>query len=180
MKAYLIDPQTRTITVQEFDGRQPSLFTLFGSLLVDTNDILNDHMVYTAREAFEEGEAGYFLGEKLLFGKALVTGYAGFEDLDAAITQEELESLLMYELPRFYRETLALLPKTFSFEERYAVQTGGETAEITPEWVFYVFNMADENTKRYFLSHLEETATRGEDIHEYLKKMADLAIRSTS
>ncbi len=178
MKAYLIDPETQTISVQDFDGQPHSLYTLFGSLLVDTHEVLNQHNVYSATEAFEKGEKGYFLGEKLLFGKTLVTGLEGFEDIDAAITPEELRALVMYDLPAFYEKTLALLPKDFSFSESYTMQAEGIKEIVNPEWVFYVFNMADEATKNYFLNHLEETVIQKNDVHGYLKKMGEIAIKS--
>ncbi len=178
MKAYLIEPQTQTVSVQDFDGQPHSLYTLFGSLLVDTHEVLKRHNVYSAAEAFEKGEKGFFLGEKLLFGKTLVTGREGFEDIDAAILPEELETLVMYDLPAFYEKVLALLPKDFSFSERYMLQAGDMQEAVNPEWVFYVFNMADEATKNYFLNHLEETVVRKNDIHAYLKKMGEIAVKS--
>ncbi len=178
MHAYLIDPESRCVTVQEYDGQPHSLYTLFGSLLVDTNEVLNEHMVYTAGEAFEKGGKPYFLGEKLLFGKALVTGYAGFEDLDAAIKKEELESLLLYDVPAFYEKILSQLPADFDFARKYALDANDMHEKVTPEWVFYVFNMADEATKNYFLNHLEETVTKGENLHGYFEKMANIAVRS--
>lgn len=178
MKSFLIDPETRTVTEQNFDGQPNSLYNLFNSLLVDNNAILNKHMVYTGTEAFERGQKGFFLGEKLLFGRALVTGYAGFEEIDATIRTDELEALLLFELPEFYTKVIALLPPEFSFEETFELSLGNETESVTPEWVLYVFNMADANTKTYFLNKLESSVTQGENVMEYLKKMGGLAIKS--
>lgn len=178
MKAFLIDPQTRSVTQQVYDGQPNSLYTLFNSLLVDQNDILHGHMVYSATEAYEKKEPGYFLGEKLMFGKALVTGYAGFEDLDADISAEELTQLITFELPEFYTKALALLPAEFSFDEHYELQLDAQTESVRPEWVLYVFNMADSDTKNYFLTHLESAVVQGDDLHGYLKKMGMLAIKS--
>ena len=178
MKAYLIDPETRNITEQFFDGQSNSLYTLFGSLLVDSNAVLHGHMVYSASEAFERGEKGFFLGEKLLFGKALVTGYAGFEEMDAAIGTGELEALTMFDLPAFYEKTLRLLPPDFSFDEQYELALEALRETVSPEWVFYVFNMADSATKTYFLNQLEAAKVQGEDLHVYLRKMGNLALKS--
>jgi len=178
MKAYLIDPESRSITEQFFDGQPHSLYTLFGSLLVDSHAVLHDHMVYSASEAFERGEKGFFLGEKLLFGKALVTGYAGFEELDAAIGSGELEALTMFDLPEFYEKTLRLLPPDFSFDEQYELALEELRETVSPEWVFYVFNMADSATKTYFLNQLEAAKVQGEELHAYLKKMGNLALKS--
>lgn len=178
MKAFLIDPETRTVTQQHFDGQPNSLYTLFGSLLVDSNAILNDHMVYTSSEALEKGQKGFFLGEKLLFGRALVTGYAGFEEIDATIPPNELEALLLFDLPEFYAKTLALLPSEFSFDETFELTLGYETESVSPEWVLYIFNMADAKTKTYFLNELENSVTQGKNVLEYLKKMGELAIKS--
>ena len=178
MKAFLIDPDSRSITEQFFDGQPNSLYTLFGSLLVDSNAVLHEHMVYTASEAFEKGEKGFILGEKLLFGKALVTGYAGLEEIDTAIESGELAALTMFDLPDFYEKTLRLLPSSFSFDERYELALDDVRETVTPEWVFYVFNMADSATKTYFLNHLETAKVQGEDLHDYLKKMGNLALKS--
>jgi hypothetical protein len=178
MKAFLIDPDTRSISEQSYDGQPNSIYTLFGSLLVDSNAVLHEHMVYSGGEAFEKGEKGFFLGEKLFFGKALVTGYAGFEEIDAAIGASELEALTMFDLPEFYEKTLQLLPADFSFDERYELGLDELHETVTPEWVFYVFNMADAATKSYFLNHLETAKVQGEDLHDYLKKMGNLALKS--
>lgn len=178
MKAFLIDPNTHSVTEQAYDGQPNSLYTLFNALLVDQNDILHGHMVYSATEAYEKNEPGFFLGEKLLFGKALVTGYAGFEDLDAEISAEELTQLIMFDLPEFYTKALALLPAAFSFDETYELPLDGQTESVGPEWVLYVFNMADSDTKNYFLSHLERAVVKGDDLNDFLKKMGMLAIKS--
>lgn len=178
MKAFLIDPETKTITEQNYDGQPNSLYTLFGSLLVDSNALLHGHSVFSAAEAFEKGEKGFFLGEKLLFGRALVTGAAGLEETDAAISADELLQLTRFEMPEFYRQALALLPADFSFDERYEMQLEEGVEPVTAEWVVYAFNLADGATRSYFLNHLENTVTRGECIHDYLKKMGELAIKS--
>ncbi len=178
MKTFLIDPDTRTIIQEDFDGQPNSLYSLFNSLLVDSHAILNDHMVYSGNEAFEREEVPFFLGEKLLFGKALVTGYEGLEDLDATITSNDLKALLQFEIPEFYEKTLALLPKNFSFEEHFDLQIEDTSETVTPEWVLYVFNMADTDTKAYFLDHLKETVEQGKHVADYLKKMGEQAIKS--
>lgn len=178
MKAFLIDPETKTVTEQDYDGQPNSLFTLFRSLLVDSSELLNSHMVYSSEEAFEKGEKGFFLGEKLLIGKVLVTGRSGLEDTDAVIGRDELYALTLFELPAFYQEVLRLLPKDFSFSERYGLMFGEESGLVSPEWVFYVFNMADDATKSYFLEHLENTDKKAEAVHGFLKKMGSLALKS--
>ncbi len=178
MKAYLIDPETQSISQHDFDGQPNALYTLFNSLLVDTSDVLLEHTVYTATEAFERGERGFFLGDKLLFGKALVTGNAGLQDTDAAIEENALKALANFTLPLFYEKTLKLLPAAFSFNERYDLSLDGIDDQATPEWVFYVFNMADEPTRNYFLEHLAETGRKEGDIHSFLKRMGELALKS--
>ena len=178
MKAFLIDPATEEITEQFFDGQPNSLYTLFGTLLVDSNDILNGHTVYGASEAFERAEKGFFLGEKLLFGKVLVVGTAGIEDVDATMSLNELRTLALFNLPDFYEKTLRFLPPDFAFDTRYDLALGGIHESVTPEWVFYVFNMADNATKYYFLTNLEAAQIRGEDLHNYFKQMGALALKA--
>ena len=178
MKALLIDPDTRGITVQEYDGQPHSLYTLFSSLLLDQHDVLHEHNVYGGADAFEQGMRPFFLGEKLLFGKAVITGRAGFEECDVSIAEAELERLVQFELPAFYRKTLTLLPKDFIFDETYTLLIEETPQSITPEWVFYAFNMADDATKAYFLTHMEKAIAGSEDIHTYLKKMGEIAVKS--
>jgi hypothetical protein len=178
MKAFLIDPDTQTVTEQNYDGQPNSLFTLFGSLLVDQHAIVRDHMVFCGSEAYEKEKKGFLLGEKLLFGKALITGIAGFEETDAVIGADELQQLIRFEIPEFYTQTLALLPADFSLEERYEMQLEEGAEPVTAEWVVFAFNLADAATKTYFLNHLESTVTKGESVHAYLKKMGELAIKS--
>jgi hypothetical protein len=84
----------------------------------------------------------------------------------------------MYDIPEFYRKVLERLPKDFDFSASYDLEAEGMRETVTPEWVFYVFNMADEGTKRYFLNHLEETVTKGENLHAYFRRMGEIAVRS--
>ncbi|UFS61342.1 hypothetical protein LOH54_06660 [Sulfurimonas sp. HSL-3221] len=175
MKAFLIDPDTQTVSVQDYDGQPHSLYTLFGSLLVDSNALLNAHMVYSGGEAFEKGQKGFFLGEKLLFGKTLVVGMTDIEEVDATIEAETLQQLLRYELPAFYRQAIALLPPDFAFDQSCTLE-GMEGATV--EWVFYAFSLADDATQSYFLDELKKTVSGGGEVHPYLEKMGNLAIRS--
>ncbi|WP_345986828.1 hypothetical protein WCX18_06505 [Sulfurimonas sp. HSL1-2] len=175
MKALLIDPDTQSVSVQDFDGQPHSLYTLFGSLLVDGNALLKAHTVYSGGEAFEKGQKGFFLGEKLLFGKALVVGMADIEEVDATIEAETLQQLIRYDLPAFYRTAISLLPSDFTFDQVYALE-GMEGA--TAEWVLYAFSLADEATQGYFLDELKKTVSGEEGVHPYLEKMGNLAIRS--
>jgi len=166
MKALLIDPDTQSVSVQAYDGQPHSLYTLFGSLLVDSSAPLQSHMVYSGGEAFEKGHPGFFLGDKLLFGRVLVIGYAGFEETDVTIEPETLQQLLRFDIPPFYSSALALLPSDFAFDEPYALEgmEGG-----TAEWVLYAFNLADEATRAYFLTELEKTVAQGESVRAYLE-----------
>jgi len=178
MKALLIDPETRSVIPQQYDGRPDSLYTLFRSLLVDSSDVLNNHVIYSGAEAFEKEEKGFFLGEKLLFGRTLIVGHTGLEEDDATIPADEAEALVRFEIPSFYRDALALLPRDFSFDEPFELrlEEGGE--HVTVEWVLYAFNLADEATKSYFLEHLSHTLSEGGDVYDYLKKMGNLALKA--
>lgn len=178
MKAFIIDPVTQSVSEQEYDGQPNSLYTLFGSLLVDSHEILHEHRVYNSSEAYEKSEPGYFLGEKLLFGKALVIGSAGLQDTDATIQTEVLEQLSTFDLPDFYKNVLSLLPMEFSFDETYEIEQGGFDEPMSAEWVLYAYNMADQKTQIYFITELENAIAKGETIHGYLKKMGEMAIKS--
>jgi hypothetical protein len=178
MKSFLILPEHENITVNEYDGQPHSLYTLFASILVDSHDILHQHSVYAASEAFEKGERPFFLGEKLLFGPTVVTGKEGFEDIDAFISETELARIVQFEVPRFYRDVFEHLPKTFSFDAKLQLKSADMQDEVLPEWVLYAFNMADGNTKRYFLNGLEEAVVKGESIELFLTKMGEAALKA--
>lgn len=178
MKAYVIDPETRSVSEQEYDGQSNSLYTLFGSLLVDSHDILHEHRVYNSADAYEKSEPGFFLGEKLLFGKALVTGSDGLEDTNATIRSDVLEQISIFDLPDFYKNVLSLLPTEFSFDETYEIEQGDFDEPVSAEWVLYVYNMADQKTQIYFITELENAIAKGETVHGYLKKMGEMAIKS--
>lgn len=178
MKAFLIDPENATVTPTDYDGQPHSLYSLFGSLLVDSHDVLNRHSVYASSEGFEKGKRPFFLGEKLLFGMTVVTGKEGFEDVDALISEGELLQITQFGLPQFYEEVFERFPANFNFDEPLQLSAGETEETVPPEWVLYAFNMADKKTKQYFMHTLDDTLVKGDDLYVFLKKMGEIALKA--
>ncbi len=177
MKTYLINPSTKNISEQDFDGQVNTLYTLFDSLLLEHFYTLNGHIIYTDTNAYERGETPFFLGEQLFFGRAMIIGLEGFGEVDAKIKKEEVKSLISYKLNAFYTSALnILIAQKINFYELFEGHKDEEELQINCEWVLYTFNMADEATQEYFLNELFKLEQTPETILKYMKKMAELAL----
>jgi hypothetical protein len=178
MQVHLIDPQTKTVQTEEFDGKITSIYTFFNSILVDSSDVLKEHIIYT--DANHKDKTPFFLGNQLFIGKAIVLGLHAMSETDATISANELESLINYELPPLYLQSIeAIIQNDLNLYKNFEVQTQtAETLQINYEWVIYTFNVADQQTQEYFLKHLEENMNDAENLASYLQKMAALAIKS--
>lgn len=179
MKAYSINPETKTTKVQDFDGQVNSVYTFFNSILVDTSDILNEHIIYTDGNALSTTSKPYFIGQQLFLGKSLVIGQNGLEEVDAKIQQDELEKLVNYEVNPFYKKSLdSLALQEINLYKTFEVNDNDSKLVLNYEWVIYTFNMADVKTQNYFLIELDKTIDESKSIEEYFKKMAQLAVNA--
>jgi len=88
MNIYMIKPHTKEILTTEFDGQITSIYTYF--------EILQDHIIYT--NAQHTNKNMFFIGEQLFIGDALILGLKGFEETDITIKQDELQSLISYDV----------------------------------------------------------------------------------
>lgn len=179
MKALTVNPETRTIEEIDIEMKANTVYTFFNSILIDELQPLNNHIVYSDANALSQQKKPFFLGEQLLLGNALIIGQIGMEESNATIPQEELEALIDYEVNPFYTEALALLSQSdINFYRTFELSRDAEKIVLSPEWVLYTFNMADERTQAYFLDELKKAADAGEELLEQLKKMGQLALNA--
>jgi hypothetical protein len=180
MKTYIIDPKTKSITPQDFDGQLNSIYTLFNSILIDSSQALNRHIIYSDEYATDNGCVPYFIGDKLFLGKALVCSENVDDGEDVSITAKELEQIINYDVNEFYLECLSYLSKEkISINKIFHIQDKDEKIKLSFEWVIYTFNMADKRTKENFLTNLKKTFQEKKSISEYFENMAQRAFDAT-
>lgn len=179
MKIFSIDPETQTLETQNFDGQVNSIYTFFNSILVDNSHTLNEHIIYTDGNAQIDTHLPYFIGEQLFMGKALIIGLNGYEETDAKIKQEQLSSLISYDVNMFYKKALnALAKEQLNLYTIFEVNDNGTPLHVSYEWVIFTFNMADERTQEYFLNSLDMTIIEEKSVAQTFQKMAQLAVNA--
>jgi hypothetical protein len=181
MRALAVKPDERSIESVDLNMQANTLYTYFSSILIDELRALHKHIIYTDANALANHKQAYFIGEQLVIGEALLFGQNGMEDVDVTITQEELASLINYELPHFYKQALLLLAKSdVNLYKQFYVTKNSEKIALNGEWVLYTFNIADEATQKYFLNELAKVIDENKSVEAYLQKMAQLAMNVVS
>ena len=179
MRFLHVDPLRHTIEELELKLEANTFYTFFGSILIDELPTLGSHTIYTDGNAMSEGKPAYFIGDQIVVGDALVLGRNGFEEVDATLKADDLAKMVRYDVGEFYTNALALLGKTdANLYRAFYVEHNGEKMELNISWVLYFFNIADERTKEYFLTHLEKTIKNNEDIVAFMRKMAKAALKA--
>ncbi len=181
MRFLHIDPATRTVEELDLKLEANTLYTYFSSILIDELPTLGGHTIYTDANALSQNKPAYFIGEQIVLGDALVLGRNGFEEIDATLSKEELARLVNYDISDFYKNALSLLAKTDeNLYKAFFVEHNGEEMELNIAWVLYFFNIADERTKEYFLTHLEKTIEEKSSITPFMQKMASAALKAAA
>ena len=179
MKALSIDAQKQEVKEIELNMTANTVYSFFGSILIDELLSIKEHIIYTDANALSEKKSPYFIGEQLVLGDALVFGRDAFNDVDSKITPKELSSLINKEVNAFYQRALKLLSATdINLYRSFLVEKNGEKLPLTAEWVLYTFNIADERTQEYFLNELAKTLEANESAEAYIQKMAQLAMNA--
>ena len=179
MTAYSINPQTQVVEPQDFDGQVNSIYTFFNSILVDNSQALNEHIIYTDANALISTHIPYFIGEQLFMGTSLILGQNGLEETDVKITQEQLQTLINYDVNMFYKKALnALATENINLYTIFEVIDNDAPLHISYEWVIYTFNMADKKTQEYFLNALNSVIIEKKSVQECFQKMAQLAVNA--
>jgi hypothetical protein len=179
MKALSITAQTAQVNEIELTMEANTIYTFFSSILIDELPTLHGHMIYTDANALSEKKSPYFIGEQLIIGDALITGKEEFTDLDVSIPKEELSALIITDVNEFYSQALEMLSATdINLYRTFITNKNGEEIPLNTEWVLYTFNIADERTKEYFLNELQKALSAGEQAEDFMKKMAELALKA--
>ena len=181
MKAISINPDEKIINEIDIEMQANTVYTFFSSILIDELSTIKDHVIYTDANALSQKKTPYFIGEQLIVGDALIAGQAAFDACDISIPTEQLNSLVSYDVSQFYKDGFELIASTdVNLYRPFDVMQDGEKLQLNTEWVFYVFNMADDKTRKYFLEELKKSLDSNEDITEFMKRMAQLAVNSAA
>lgn len=181
MKAYSIDSTTREVKEIDIEMQANTVYSFFNSILTDELSTLDKHTIHSDADAVSKNMEPFFIGEQLIVGNALIVGKDGLFDTDASIEKDELESLISYDVTPFYREVLNLIKDTdINLYKIFEVTKEQEDIKLNTEWVIYVFNMADERTKEYFLDELQKAVETKKDITIHMQNMAILALNATA
>ncbi len=179
MKAYSIDAKKQELKEIDIDMQPNTVYSFFNSILIDEFDSLEHHTIHADAEALSKKKEIYLIGEQLVVGDALIVGKDGILEVDTTIPKEELDALINYEVPKFYLDALALLQTTdINLYKRFEIKKEEELIPLSTEWVLYVFNMADERTREFFLSELKKAVEAKDDILLHIQKMAVLALQA--
>jgi len=181
MKAYSIDSTTQEVKELEIEMQANTVYSFFNSILTDELSTLEKHTIHSDADAISKNMEPFFIGEQLIVGNALIVGKDGLFDTDASIPKDELESLVNYEVTPFYKEVLKLIQDTdINLYRIFEVTKVEEDIKLNTEWVLYVFNMADDRTKEYFLDELKKALKTKKDITIHMQNMAILALNATT
>jgi len=179
MKVFSVNAETKEVKELDIEMQANSVYTFFSSILIDELESLNKHMIYSDANALSEKKTPYYIGEQLILGDALIVGRDEFTDVDASITKEELESLIVKDISNFYQEVLKILSYTdLNLYRQFRLTHNGEELALNAEWVLYTFNMADDRTKEYFINELQKALDAFQTPEEFMQKMAGLALNA--
>lgn len=181
MKAISVNPNDKSINEIDIEMQANTVYTFFSSILIDELSTIKDHIIYTDANALSEKKTPYFIGEQLVIGDALIAGQSTFDACDISIPTEQLKSLVSYDVSQFYKDVFELISSTdVNLYRPFDVMQDGANIQLNIEWVFYVFNMADDKTREYFLDELKKSLDSNDDTTEFMKRMAQLAVNSAA
>ena len=181
MKAYSIDSAKQEVKEIDIEMQANTVYSFFNSILTDELSTLDKHTIHSDAEAISKNMEPFFIGEQLIVGNALIVGKDGLFDTDAVIPKDHLESLVNYDVPAFYRDVLNLIQDTdINLYRIFEVTKEEEDIKLNTEWVLYVFNMADDRTREYFLDELKKAVEAKKDITIHMQNMAILALNATA
>ena len=179
MKAISINIETQSVQEVNIEMQPNTIFSFFGSILIDDISTLKEHTIHTDANALSESKTAFFIGEQLVVGDVLITGTSKQEDTDTTIPLESLKELISYNVSQFYKDALSLLSRTdINLYRPFIATKDGENMSLNSEWVLYTFNIADNRTKEYFLSELEKVINSTEETEIFIQKMATLALNA--
>ena len=181
MKAYAIDSNTKKTKSIKIEMQADEIYSFFDSTKTDELSTLEGHMIHTDSNAIIKSKKAYFIGEQLIVGDAFIVGKDGTYSRDAKISKKELDSLINYNITSFYIKVLELLKDTdINLYKVFEVTKEKENIQLNTEWVLYVFNLADKQTKEHFIQELKKIIDAKKDITIHMQNMAILALNVTA
>lgn len=181
MKALTIKPQDQSIEEIEIEMQPNTVYTFFSSILIDELPTLDKHVLYTDANALSNKKKPFFIGGQIVVGDVLILGRNNFEDVHVSIPLKDLKTLINYDVPKFYVDSLELLAQTdVNLYRTFEVNYKDEKIQLNTEWVLYTFNIADDATKEYFANELKNVVQDKADVEAYILKMAQIAINAAS
>lgn len=181
MKAYAIDSNRQKTESIDIEMEADRVHSFFDSNQTDELSTLEGHTIHTDANAIKKSKKAYFIGEQFVVGDAIIVGRDGAYSRDAKISKKELDSLINHDVSSFYIEVLELLKDTdINLYRVFEVTKEKEDIQLNTEWVLYVFNLADEQTREYFLQELKKAKEAKKDITTHMQNMAILALNATA
>jgi hypothetical protein len=179
MKCLSVNPQTKTVESIDIEMKANTVYTFFSSILIDEMPSIREHVIYADANALSNKKPAYFIGEQLVIGDALIVGVDEMSERDVTIPQKDLESIINYEVPTFYKDVLEMLSETdINLYRAFEVEKGDEKIALNTEWVLYTFDIANEQTREYFKKELQKTIENKENVEAFMQKMAQLAMNA--
>lgn len=181
MKAYAIDSNTHKTKSINIEMQADEVHNFFDSTKIDELTTLKNHTIHIDADAINKSKKAYFIGEQFIVGDALIVGRDGAYGRDVSISKKELDALISHDITSFYIEVLELLRDTdINLYKVFEVTKEQEDIQLNTEWVLYVFNLADEQTKEYFIGELKKAIDAKKDITIHMQNMAILALNATA
>ena len=182
MKCLRVDPIKKEVQSIDIQMQANTVYSFFNSILIDEMPSIKEHIIYADGNALSEGKTPYFIGEQLVLGDALIVGVDEMmAERDVTIPQADLEAIINYEVPTFYKDVLSMVQKSdLNLYRAFEVQKDGQPLMLNAEWVLYTFEIANEATRNYFKEQLQQTLKEGGDVADFFKKMAQLAVNASS
>ena len=179
MQCLSVSPEKKEVQSIDIEMKANTVYTFFSSILIDEMPSIREHIIYADANALANKKPAYFIGEQLVVGDALIVGVDDMAERDVTIPQQDLEAIINYEVPTFYKDVLAMLSETdINLYRAFEVEKGDEKVALNTEWVLYTFDIANEQTREYFKKELQKTIENEGNIEAFMQKMAQLAMNA--
>ena len=180
MRALSLDTTSKKVTELDIVVQANTVYSFFNSISIDELSAIKEHTIYCDSNAMHLKKTPYFIGEQLLFGDALILGQNEMAEVDATIPKEDLEKLINFNLPPFYKDAIELFASSdeVNIYKVFELTKDDKKYQLNAEWLLYTFNIADDKTKDYFLSELTKVVEKSGSIEDFIHKMSALALNA--
>jgi hypothetical protein len=180
MRALSLDAITQKVKELDIVVQANTVYSFFNSISIDELSAIKEHTIYCDSNAMHLKKTPYFIGEQLIFGNALILGQNELTEVDATIPKADLEKLINFNLPPFYKDVLELFATSdeVNIYKVFELTKDDKKYQLNGEWLLYTFNIADGKTKDYFLSELKKVVEKSGNIEDFIHKMSALALNA--